>query len=86
MKLSSSDSSTSSTSFHRPEKIIVIGSSNQDLTSYSNIIPRLGQTVLGERFEISAGGKGANQGEFSFNRDSVMYSCRNSKLVIHVVN
>lgn len=48
-----------------PEKIIIVGSSNQDLTSYSNVVPKLGQTVMGERFEVSAGGKGANQGKIS---------------------
>ncbi len=45
------------------EKIIVVGSSNQDLTSYTNSIPTMGQTVMGQRFEVSPGGKGANQGK-----------------------
>jgi ribokinase len=42
-------------------QVIVVGSANQDLTSYTPTIPKLGQTVLGSRFETSCGGKGANQ-------------------------
>lgn len=34
-----------------PEKVIIVGSSNQDLTSYSNVIPKLGQTVLGSSID-----------------------------------
>ena len=41
--------------------VIVVGSANQDLTSYTPSIPRLGETILGSRFETSCGGKGANQ-------------------------
>jgi len=60
--LLSSSSARNPTLHHStPEKIIVVGSSNQDLCSYSKVLPKLGQTVLGERFEISPGGKGANQ-------------------------
>ena len=47
--------------------LIVVGSSNQDLTTYTESIPKLGQTVLGQRFEVSPGGKGANQGELTEN-------------------
>ena len=41
--------------------VIVVGSANQDLTSYTPSIPNIGETVLGSRFETSCGGKGANQ-------------------------
>ncbi|GMM28923.1 putative ribokinase [Martiniozyma asiatica (nom. inval.)] len=41
--------------------ITVIGSLNQDLVSYSNIIPGPGQTVKGESFEQHLGGKGLNE-------------------------
>ena len=40
---------------------MVIGSANQDLTSYTRIVPTMGETVMGSSFETSCGGKGANQ-------------------------
>ncbi len=43
------------------EKIIVVGSSNTDMTIKSPEIPRPGETVLGGEFKMGAGGKGANQ-------------------------
>ncbi len=42
-------------------KILVIGSSNTDMVITSNRLPAPGETVIGERFEIFSGGKGANQ-------------------------
>ena len=42
-------------------KILVIGSSNTDMTVKSNLIPRPGETVIGGDFKMGAGGKGANQ-------------------------
>jgi len=42
-------------------RVVVVGSANQDLTSYTAVLPRLGETVLGSTFETSCGGKGANQ-------------------------
>ena len=41
--------------------VVVVGSVNQDLTSYTGQLPVLGETVMGETFETSCGGKGANQ-------------------------
>lgn len=41
--------------------ILVIGSSNTDMTIKSPNIPRPGETVLGGEFKMGAGGKGANQ-------------------------
>jgi hypothetical protein len=41
--------------------ILVVGSANQDLTSTSGIIPKMGETVLGNDFATACGGKGANQ-------------------------
>ncbi|MCI1987501.1 MAG: ribokinase [Lactobacillus sp.] len=43
------------------KKIAVIGSANTDLVFTTNIIPKMGETVSGERFEMNTGGKGANQ-------------------------
>lgn len=42
-------------------KILVIGSINMDLVTQTNIIPKVGETVLGEHFFTVPGGKGANQ-------------------------
>lgn len=42
-------------------RVVVVGSANQDLTSYTKTLPHLGETVMGETFETSCGGKGANQ-------------------------
>lgn len=42
-------------------KIVVVGSSNRDLTLACSGLPRPGQTVRGAELRISAGGKGANQ-------------------------
>jgi hypothetical protein len=48
--------------FHtRSPHVLVIGSANQDLISYTNVIPQLGETVLGTSFDTCCGGKGANQ-------------------------
>lgn len=41
--------------------VMVVGSANQDLTSYTSILPTMGETVMGSSFETSCGGKGANQ-------------------------
>lgn len=42
-------------------KILVIGSSNTDMTANVPRIPRPGETILGGQFSTAAGGKGANQ-------------------------
>ncbi|MFN2167344.1 MAG: ribokinase [Anaerolineae bacterium] len=41
--------------------ICVVGSSNIDLISYTPRLPKMGETLHGERFQIGFGGKGANQ-------------------------
>ena len=41
--------------------IAVVGSCNVDLVAYSTRMPGPGETVIGERFELGFGGKGANQ-------------------------
>ncbi|MEM8999188.1 MAG: ribokinase [Bacteroidota bacterium] len=43
------------------KKIVVIGSSNTDMVLKSSRLPLPGETVLGDRFTMNAGGKGANQ-------------------------
>jgi len=41
--------------------ILVVGSANQDLTSKTEVLPALGETVMGTDFSTACGGKGANQ-------------------------
>eukprot|EP00934_Nitzschia_sp_Nitz4_P002004 Nitzschia sp. Nitz4//scaffold253_size28098//17678//19415//NITZ4_008143-RA/size28098-augustus-gene-0.37-mRNA-1//1//CDS//3329544306//2004//frame0 len=41
--------------------IMVVGSTNLDLTTTTQILPSIGETVLGKQFSVSCGGKGANQ-------------------------
>ncbi len=42
-------------------RIAVIGSANTDLTTFTDIFPRPGETLFGKNFEMGFGGKGANQ-------------------------
>ncbi|MBA2941921.1 ribokinase [Paenibacillus sp. CGMCC 1.16610] len=42
-------------------KIIVIGSANMDMVMQTSRIPEMGETMRGDGFMLSAGGKGANQ-------------------------
>lgn len=41
--------------------IAVVGSLNIDLIAYAQRVPNAGETVIGERFQMGFGGKGANQ-------------------------
>jgi ribokinase len=41
--------------------IAVVGSLNIDLIAYAKRMPNAGETVIGERFQMGFGGKGANQ-------------------------
>jgi ribokinase len=46
----------------RQEPVIaVVGSLNIDLIAYAKRVPGAGETVIGERFQMGFGGKGANQ-------------------------
>lgn len=42
-------------------KILVIGSSNTDMTVRSKVLPGPGETIIGDGFRMGQGGKGANQ-------------------------
>ena len=42
-------------------RVLIVGSANQDLVSYTAKVPSMGETVLGNDFQTSCGGKGANQ-------------------------
>lgn len=41
--------------------ITIVGSINMDIVCQTNVFPKQGETILGERFETIPGGKGANQ-------------------------
>ena len=57
LKMSKNGDDTAS----KPARIMVVGSANQDLISYTKIIPTIGETVMGKTFQTACGGKGANQ-------------------------
>lgn len=42
-------------------KVAVVGSANIDLVAYSERVPDAGETLVGRRFQMGFGGKGANQ-------------------------
>src|ERR1051325_5415575 len=42
-------------------KIVVVGSANVDLTTFTDAFPRPGETIFGREFHLGFGGKGANQ-------------------------
>lgn len=44
-----------------PPHIVVVGSANMDLVGLADRLPHPGETVLGDEFVMTPGGKGANQ-------------------------
>jgi ribokinase len=42
-------------------RILVVGSANVDLTTFTDRFPSPGETIFGDRFDMGWGGKGANQ-------------------------
>lgn len=42
-------------------KIVIVGSSNMDIYTWTDHLPEQGETVIGERYWMGMGGKGANQ-------------------------
>jgi ribokinase len=45
----------------KPVRIVVVGSANIDLITYTDRYPRPGETIMGDGFVLGFGGKGANQ-------------------------
>src|SRR5262249_55112393 len=45
----------------RMPRIVVVGSANIDLVTYTDQFPRPGETIFGREFSLGFGGKGANQ-------------------------
>lgn len=46
---------------NQPPTIVVVGSANIDLITYTDQVPRPGETIFGREFRLGFGGKGANQ-------------------------
>ncbi len=46
---------------NRQPHIVVVGSCNTDLTTFTDLFPRPGETIFGRGFHLGFGGKGANQ-------------------------
>jgi ribokinase len=46
---------------NRQPHIVVVGSANVDLTTFTDQFPRPGETIFGREFNLGFGGKGANQ-------------------------
>ncbi|HZT76758.1 MAG TPA: ribokinase [Vicinamibacterales bacterium] len=44
-----------------PARIVVVGSCNVDLTTFTDRVPNAGETMFGTSFDLGFGGKGANQ-------------------------
>ncbi|RXZ80872.1 ribokinase [Paenibacillaceae bacterium] len=42
-------------------KVTIVGSINMDLVTITSQLPKVGETLLGEAFQMNPGGKGANQ-------------------------
>jgi ribokinase len=45
----------------RQPHVVVVGSANVDLTTFTDQFPRPGETIFGRAFQLGFGGKGANQ-------------------------
>src|SRR5580658_8182238 len=56
-----SDRGNSKIARMKPPRIVVVGSANIDLTTFTDEIPRPGETIFGREFHLGFGGKGANQ-------------------------
>lgn len=54
-------SSTSCKKGNQMKKVLVFGSLNSDLSIECKGLPLIGETTIGEQFQASSGGKGANQ-------------------------
>jgi len=47
---------------NRQPHIVVVGSANVDLTTFTDLFPRPGETIFGREFHLGFGGKGAKPG------------------------
>jgi len=62
---------------HCPPTVVVVGSTNIDLVAYLSRVPRSGETLVGRRFQMGFGGKGANQAVMArlLGAEVVMVNC-----------
>lgn len=60
-----------------PQKIVIVGSTMIDLVAYTDRVPGPGETLVGERFAMGFGGKGANQAVMAslLGADVAMINC-----------
>ena len=60
-----------------PPTVVVVGSTMIDLVAYASRVPRSGETLVGERFQMGFGGKGANQAVMArlLGAEVVMVNC-----------
>ena len=65
------------TADHSPPTVIVVGSTMIDLVAYASRVPNRGETLVGERFQMGFGGKGANQAVMArlLGSEVVMVNC-----------
>ncbi|NVP24404.1 PfkB family carbohydrate kinase [Treponema phagedenis] len=57
------------------KNILLIGSMNMDLVVQCNTVPVRGETLLGQQFHTTPGGKGANQAYALACQGSEVYFC-----------
>ena len=60
-----------------PPTVVVVGSTMIDLVAYASRFPKSGETLVGERFQMGFGGKGANQAVMArlLGAEVVMVNC-----------
>lgn len=70
-----------------PTGVVIVGSITADITTYSNRLPKRGETILGEEVTLVLGGKGANQAVASgrAGSSSYMVGCIGNDLFQHLV-
>ena len=61
----------------KPPTVVVVGSTMIDLVAYASRFPRSGETLVGDRFQMGFGGKGANQAVMArlLGAEVVMVNC-----------
>ena len=65
------------TADHSPPTVVVVGSTMIDLVAYASRVPNRGETLVGDRFQMGFGGKGANQAVMArlLGAEVVMVNC-----------
>lgn len=65
------------TADHSHPTVVVVGSTMIDLVAYASRVPSRGETLVGDRFQMGFGGKGANQAVMArlLDAEVVMVNC-----------